>query len=89
MRAVVERLRVLVFRTGALRDAPPLAALALDARAFVADDFARVVVDLRAVVLRAVALRFPVDFRAVVLRFVVDFAVAAVSSSVHFPDMTR
>ena len=78
-------------RAVVLRAAPVAAGFfaALDARAFVPDDFARVVVDLRAVALRAVVLRFPVERERPELFAVAASPLVAASSSVHLPDMTR
>ena len=78
-------------RAVVLRAVPVLAGFLapLDARAFVPDDFARVVVDLRAVVLRAVALRFPVERERPEPFAVAAPPLVAPSSSVHLPDITR
>jgi hypothetical protein len=86
LRAVVERLRALVFRAGVLRAAAPLALFAVDARDFVADDLA-LVVDLRAGDFRALDLGVPVE-RAE-LRFVELALLVPASSSAHLPERTR
>jgi len=75
-----------LLRAVVLRVAPPVAGFALDARAFVPEELARVV-DLRAAGFRVEALRVPVELRFVELATLAPPVPA--SSSPHLPDMTR
>jgi hypothetical protein len=81
--------RLVLFRAGVFRVVPPVEDFAAVARDFVPEDFARVVVDFLAVVLRADVLRVPVERERPELFAAVAPPVASPPSSVHLPDMTR
>jgi hypothetical protein len=72
-----------------LRAVPSVAGFALEARAFVPEAFARVVVDLRAAGFRADVLRVLVEREPPFVELAAVAAPLPPSSSLHLPDMTR